>query len=66
MISRRQTEIKTYNEHFHHAQRGIAKYCLHIAYKAALECLTPSAALLRLPLCTLLAQLLFKSVAIQD
>lgn len=66
MISRRQTEITTYKEHFHHAQRGIAKYCLHTAYKAGQPCLAPPAAPLRLLVSTPFDHLLFKSTATQN
>lgn len=66
MISRHQTKTTTYNEISHHDHCGIAKYYLYTAYKASLQCLTPPAAPVRLPVCTLLAHLLFKSMATQD
>lgn len=66
MTSRRQTKTTTYNENFYHAHRGIAKYYLYTAYKASLHCLTTLVPPVKLPAYTLLAHLLFKSVAAQD
>lgn len=65
MISRRQTETTTYNEHSHHAQRGIAKYCLHTAYTASRQCLTTPPAPVKSPVSLLPAHLLFKSATTQ-
>ena len=66
MTSRRHTETTTCNENLHHAYRGIAKHYLHSAYKAALQCLTPPPAVVKLPVSPLPARLIFKSAAPQD
>ncbi len=66
MTSRRHTETTTYNENLHHASRGIAKYYLYTAYKAALQCWTPPPTPVKLPVSPLPTCRLFKSVTAQD
>jgi hypothetical protein len=66
MTDRHQTETATYSKNFHHSSRSIAEYYRDTSDKAGLQSFNPPAVPLILPLCTFLAHLLCKSIAIRN